>query len=249
MSAPTYVTIEQIEEIMGVGKGSIVPVAWLVLQEESQGVPRSKVAEGLGVAIIDIDSLEQSVTGSAIPEVSRETWMKGVIALRTVAIVNQQAIGTGWDAIEAMAVDKIARNVASMKTPGDLEKMMNLAQIANKAVRRGQGEGKSQGGGLRIGINAGSGGASVELPGGNIGMIRLTLSPAIQAQLQQPNRVIDMVANRDQTATRTANLEMLNLSDTRKVASDAARSVLETGEVNGMVFSMEEDDEFITRSA
>mgnify|MGYP001555775778 CR=1 FL=1 len=229
--ASQHASVAHIEEIMGIEVGSMHPIAWLMLREESEGVSREDIAKKLGVAQADADRLRESTTGKEGEE-SEECWNKGVIALRTIAIVNQRNIGSGWDAIEAIAVDKIAKQLGAMRGAGDLDQLLTFAVAANKAVRRSSGEAP----GARTGIAIHAPGAgSVSLASGAIGTIRLNLAPAVQKQLQQPSRVIDAVANRPNIGGRTANLEMLSLKDTRELAD------LEEKRIGGMVFDLKEE--------
>jgi hypothetical protein len=232
--ASQYATVEQIEQVMGLAAGTISPVAWLVLQEEADGVSIEVIAERLRVDISDIETLRDRTTGLEGDD-SKALWQTGIIGLRTVAIVNQQNLATGWDAIEAMAVDKAARTLSAMRGPGDLERMMALAAMANKAIRRSKGEGEKK-----------TGSVSIELNSGKLGMIRLNLSPAIQQQLSSPTRVIDAVRGKDyNTQGKQTNLEMLNLRDTRALALQEGEKVVtpvaDVGEHGGMTFEWTND--------
>jgi hypothetical protein len=234
-----YASVEQIESVMGLPAESLSPIAWLMIQEESKGVKREEIAKGLGVTEKDLSDLQDATTGQVGQE-SQDIWDKGVIGLRAVALVNQQNIGSGWDAIEAIAVDKIARSLHAMKGPGDIDRMMQLATMANKAIRRGNGEGPGRAGSPPAG--AGGTNVSIELNSGHLGTIRLNLSPVIAKQLSQPSRVIEGVKARE-VASKTSNLEMLTLKDARKFAEEEADEVVESPldepkRYHGMIFDL-----------
>lgn len=218
-----YATPDQVELALELPAGSLSPIAWLVMQEEAQGVEREAICRNLGVDNPALEALIDSTTGKTGQE-SADTWQQGVIAIRAVTIVNQQNIGSGWDAIEALAVDKIARSLSAIKGPVDMDRLMAIATVANKAIRRNAGE-SSSGGGAR-GMKGATPGVTLELNSGQLGKITLNLSPAIQEQLARPNRVIDAVRNRDAEKTNTDKLEMLNLRDTRELVENQEKAAL-----------------------
>lgn len=240
-----YATVEQIEQVMGLAGESFSAIAWLMIQEDAKGISREAIAKGMGVTEGDLRALQDATTG-AEGEESDEVWAKGVVGLRAVELVNKQNIGSGWDAIEAIAVDKIARSLHAMKGPGDIDRMMQLATMANKAIRRGVGEGPGRSGPPAGAVGSGVG-VSIELNSGHLGTIRLNLSPAIHKQLSQPSRVIEGVKARN-VESSTSNLEMLTLKDTRKFAEtmDAeeapANPLDEEKRYGGMVFDMKLDE-------
>lgn len=212
----------QVAELMGLEEGfSLPPVAWLVIQEEAAGVTRAMIAKTLNVTIEALDELRDAITGKEGEE-SVTTWQQGIVALKTAEMLNTRQIGTGWDAIEAMAVNKLANQLTNMKTDGDPDMMLKIAAAANKATRRHKGEGQGQRVGIQVNANVANGDANVELQGGHLGSIRLNLSPRIQAQLGNPSRVID-VTPRQVNGESSLNLQMLKLGETRNLADKSQK--------------------------
>lgn len=220
-----YVTQEIVAEMMGVAAEAVGPVAWLTIQEEASGVTRKQIAKNLGVEETDLIALRDSVTGVE-NESSEEIWQRGVLTVKTAMLVNTTQVATGWDAVEAIAVDKLAKSLNDMKTSGDPMKMLAIATQANKALRRRNGEGPGQSGrnSTNIQVNNMNGNAELELQSGNLGTLRLNLSPKVQAQLTNPDRVIDGVV-RKQTPAATGDLKMLGLRDTRSLVVPAEKEI------------------------
>jgi hypothetical protein len=189
------------------------PVAFLVMQEMAQGRSTRTVALGLDVSESDLDALCDSVTGDE-GGTKGPTWQNGIAYLKSMLIGNQQTIAQGWDALEAMTLDSLARKVQDAGMSLKVSEAVSIAQVANKAIRRHSGEG---GGGPRtqVNINRGNGFAeedmSLELRSGNLGSIRLSLSTRVRAQLEQP-KTIEVEARQS-----AGNREMLDLEETRKL--------------------------------
>jgi hypothetical protein len=222
------------ESIMELAPGSVQAVAWLVLQAEADGVEVADIATNLSVSVEQIQALKEATTGKQGEE-CEQTWLKGIVAIRTSQQLNTQSIATGWDALESMALEKLNQQMQELKTAGDPDKMLAIAVAANKATRRMNGEGGGRGSrGPVLGRGdreQGHGDIELNLSGGNIGSIRLQLSPRIQSQLSDPGRVIEGVANNAANGKRlTDSLQMLKLGETRQLVEEAAKpkSNLET---------------------
>lgn len=209
------------ESVMGLEAGSIQAVAWLVLQAEADGVTIEDIATSLSVTVEQIQALKLATTGEEEGEESEQIWLKGIVAIRTSRHLNTQSISQGWDSLEAMALEKLNAQMQELKTNGDPDKMLAIAVAANKANRRMQGEGNGSRGGKGPMLGSGNHGGNdidISLSGGNIGSIRLQLSPRIQSQLSDPGRVIDGVANNAAQGKRlTDSLQMLKLGETRSL--------------------------------
>lgn len=215
-SIPSHLTVEVVEQMMGLPVGSVSPMAWLLLTEEANGTPDTLLAKSLGVPLESLIQL-RDVTTNLEGEDSAAVWQRGVIALKTAVAMNASTAARTWDAVESMAVSKLAANLQSMKGNGNATEMLAIANAANKAIRRSRGEAA----GVRgpgIGITPGSGGATLELESGHLGTLRLHLHPAIQAQLSNPTRIIDQEAHK--VPSRTSNLTMLRLKDTRSLVGE-----------------------------
>jgi hypothetical protein len=212
----------QVAELMGIS-GGLGAIAFLVLQRESEGLTRSAAAEALGVSVEDIDSLVHHTCEGADQAESESIWNQGIVALRAARLMAEQMIRQGWDDVEAMAVDKLGRNLASMKGLGDADQMLRIAAAANRATRRGRGEQvdqRNRGDQTHVAVG-------ITLQPGNLGSIRLNLSPRVQAQLQQPGRVIDVEPNQSQSMIRDS--KMLSLKETRGlVAEEPPSSTLDS---------------------
>lgn len=208
-----FATPEDVERVLRLEGGAMNPVAFLVMQEMAQGRSVKTVALGLDVSESDLDTLCDSVTGDTGGTLGG-TWQNGVAYLKSMLIGNAQTIAQGWDALEAMTLDSLARKVQEAGQNLPTKDAVAIAQIANKAIRRHSGEG---GGGPRtnINVNRGSGfgeeDMSLELRSGNLGSIRLSLSTRVRAQLEQPKTI--EVETRQTAGAR----EMLDLEATRKL--------------------------------
>jgi hypothetical protein len=215
ISVGSLLSANQLEEMLEIPKGSFSPVAWLVLQEMAAGTPTGTIAKSLGIEPDDLISLRDSTTGKEGEE-SQDLWLQGILTLKTAARLNQNTVHTGWDAIEAIALQKAHGALMATQSNGDLDQMMRIAATANKAARRSQGEGMKQGG-TNINVNPNTG--DIELQSGDLGFIRLRVSPAVSAQLQNPDRVIDGKVNRPSVLK---NMEMVSLDDIRSEGDRAS---------------------------
>lgn len=216
-------TVTQVEELMGVDGGSLGPIGWLVIQEESRGTERADIAKSLGVGIDDVEAMIHAVCKGVDKKESALIWMKGLVALRTAAMMTQGAIRQGWDTVEAMAVEKLGNHLAKMTTNGDADQMLKIATSANKAIRRGMGEGGDQ-------RNRGPGGMQAEfgltLKSGELGSIHLQLSPRIREQMQRSDRIID-VTPKD---SNLGNSAMLGLNETRGLVEESTQAEVEAAQ-------------------
>lgn len=192
------VTRELAEQIMGVERGKLGSVAWLVLQEEAAGVGIEGIAATLmgGVTVADLVLLKESVTGCVGAE-SDEIWARGLVALTTASTLSRSLIAKGWDAAESIALDKLNQALYAMSGTGDAMQMLTIASAANKAVRRERGEGNRGGVNVSVRSNNANGDTTLNLQTGNLGTMRLNISPRVQAQLTNPNRIIDVTPNAD----------------------------------------------------
>lgn len=222
---------KQVGELMGlVGERAEMPaMAWALIQEEAAGTSRKEIAQGLGVGESELDGLRDLVTGKEGEE-SEAIWQQGIIALRVSRMMSDGTLNGGWDAIEAMAVEKLGRALKDMRGNGSPADMLAIATQANKAIRRrrGEGAGRGMGTGVQIGIGGLNQGQGVDmtLKSGELGVLKLSLSPALQQQLA--NRTIDVTPTKP--AGGALNLEMLKLSETRELVEApkaATRSALD----------------------
>lgn len=205
-----YVTPQLVEQSLGLAPESIDSFAFLVMQEQAKGVETRLIAKGLEVDESELDLLADSVTGGP-GGLQHELWKQGVILIRSITLANQQAIGTGWDALEAMAVNRLARVVQEAGDRLSTKDAVAIAAMANKAVRRGNGEGAPPRASLSIhNPNRGGDGMTLELTGGNLGSIRMSLTQRVQEQLEQP-RIINAEPKEGE------GRRMLTLEETRNV--------------------------------
>jgi len=197
----------ELEGVMGWPAGSVSGIAWLVIQELSRHRPVEKVADGLDVEIEDLDDMIREITGE--PEGHKGTsWQNAVIVVRSVEMMNHNTMATGWDAIEAMALNRLGDSLNAIGDKLDPMKALEIAQAANKAQRRHLGEGNR---GASVSVRTGANGelsADVELPAGNLGSIRLSLSQRVRDQLGEA-KTIDAKPN--------AERRMLSIEDTRSL--------------------------------
>ena len=195
------------------GAAALGAVAWMVMSQQAEDVALKDIAAGLQVDESDLLALIESTVDCEHPEAG-EIWRRGVTAIKTARRINLSTVGDGWDAIEAMAVEKLAMNLQSMTGYGNAEQMLTIASQANKALRRSKGEARN---------NAAAHGVQQNflLATGNVGVLQLQLSPAIRAQLENPNRVIDLemhnITGPNDSRRSLAQIEMLNLRDTRAI--------------------------------
>ncbi len=218
--------------LMGLEAKALAGIPWLVLQEDANGVERSQIAKQLGVDEETLVELVKQTLGEDDTEKANQKWQQGIVAIRAVLMSNQNTLVHGWDAIEALAVDKLARSLMEMGGNGKPSEMLAIAKTANSALRRTRGE--SQRGDSRGGNGTGQpegGSMTVDLNGGHLGSIRLTLSPRIQAQLGNPDRIIDGVAYA--VPQGKLPLQMLSLKETRGVVDEHVRAKQSAPESEG----------------
>lgn len=218
----SFVSPVMVEKAMEWESGRVGSVAWLMIQEMAQGASLVDMSRGLNVDVEDLVALIEHTTGLE-GEAATQVWTQALIAMRAAIAANQNQIQHGWDSIEALAVEKLGKSLAEMKTNGDPIKMLSIATAANKAIRRHQGEGSGQS--VKVSVTQpvdGKGGdMSVELKSGTLGSMRLSLSAKIQAQLGDPSRVIDAVANKVDGGKLP--LQLVGLRETRALADEAAK--------------------------
>lgn len=198
-------TARQVESLMGIEAGGLGPIAWLVIQEEANNVPRERLAKALGVTVEDISEMILQVTGAETQEIAESTWMRGIVSIKTADLLTQTAISRGWDTVEAAAIQKLNNALEKMTGDGDAEQMLRIAATANKAMRRKAGETPA----AERGPNTTQIDVGVSLQSGGLGSIRLNLSPRIQEQMSK--RTIDVTPGK----STLGNLNMLNMTETR----------------------------------
>lgn len=221
-----------IEGVMGLEKGALAGIPWLLMQEEASGEKRGEVGKRLGVDEESLNELIKGVLGEDDEALAGQKWQQGLVAIRAVLAANHNALAYGWDAIEAMAVDKLGKSLAEMGGNGKPSEMLAIAKTANSALRRTRGE--NYGRGVPAGNGTGQpqgGDLTVDLNGGHLGSIRLTLSPRIQAQLGNPERIIDGVVAGGQQAKLP--LQMLSLKETRSEVDAHVRATQPEPESEG----------------
>lgn len=190
--------------------GIVSPVAWLVIQEAAAGRTYELIAKGLGVNQIDLDEMAQEITGQ-VEGTAGDKWANAILVVKSVSNLNLHTAATGWDAIEAQAVNRIGEALNRLGDTLDPMKALEIAQVANKAVRRHNGEGH----GNRTSIHVGTPGGTdmdLEIKSGHLGSVRLSLSARVRAQLETP-RVIDGEVNREKK-------DMLSLTETRQLVEN-----------------------------
>lgn len=209
-------------------------LAWLLILEEAEGVARAAVADNAKVGLQDLEELRHYVvwgTGFGADWDADKTllaiqscdsiWLQGIAAVRTSAMMTQQAIGSGWDQVEAMAIDKVAAYLSEMRAVGDPLEMLEIATKANRAIRRGRGEGGGRGnGGFGMaGANNGNGGSetNISIPLEN-GTMTLNLSTRVQKQIETAHgQVIDGKVHERLGGIHA--LEMLDVKRTRELVA------------------------------
>lgn len=193
----------QLAELMGVAEERFTPVAWLMIQEEAAGAKRRELAESLGVTVAELKELQDQTTGK-IGEESDAIWQVGIITLRTAARLTGLQVSKGWDAVESLATRKLYDALEAMGDRyGDPDDMLRIAAAANKAVRRERGEGGRPIHNTQNNIN---------LPSGDLGILRLNLSPVMKAQMEKSPITID-----GKSKAGPQRMEMLRLSETRQL--------------------------------
>lgn len=203
-----YVTPELVEKAVGLPAGSIDSFGFLLMQELAKGVSAAQVAKELQVEEANLDELADSITGDT-KGLAGDLWKACVVTIRSISLANHQAIGRGWDALEAMAVDRLARVIQDSGVGLTVKDAVAIASLANKAVRRQAGEGGARG--ISIHTPPGQGAdMAFEVNGGHLGSIRMSLSTRVQAQLEQPKVINGETKSQD-------DRRMLTIEEIRSV--------------------------------
>lgn len=208
-----FMTAAGLERVLDWEPGRVDPVSWLVIQEFANDVSPETIAKNLRIELSELREMAEAVTQETGGYEST-AWKNAVLVVKATMTMNHQMIATGWDGIEALAIQRLGRfmqeNGASMTVKDALE----IAQVANKANRRHLGEGGR--GGVSLSVKQGGAGnpsdLDLELKSGNLGSIRMSLSHRVQAQLANP-RIIDVEGHR-------VDREMLSLDETRKLVDE-----------------------------
>lgn len=197
-------------EVVIQDKESWPPVAWVLLQTDADGADRNVTASQLGVEVSDLAELIESLIQAPDSKTAQQVWQVGVICLKTAKMQTNQVLATTWDQVEALAVSKLAEAIqhVSGKTV-DPMKLASIAKTANSAIRRQAGEGSGRAGP--------GGGLDIEMQSGELGSIRLRLSPRVIEQMSNPSKVIDSIAK---DVTQPRSHEMLRLKDIRPIAEE-----------------------------
>lgn len=211
----SFVTSKMVERVLGLKEQSMSAIAFLVMQEQAQGRSLRSVAEGLDVSESDIDELADSITEGE-GGTKNELWRNGVAYIRSTLIGNQQIMARTWDSLEAMTLETLASKVQSAGAALSTKDALAIAQVANKALRRHNGEGQSRNQTNVSIVNRPTGmgeeDMSLELRSGHMGSIRLSLSSRVRAQLERPVVIEGEVK-------RAEEREMLDLDSTRKLVN------------------------------
>lgn len=206
-----YLTATRLEQAVGLEAGSIEPIAFLVIQELAKGLSAEDIAKGLGVSEEELNGIASATVADSKGLVA-EQWLACVTLVRATEAMNQNTVEAGWDALEAMAVNRLADLVHSSGSTMNVKDAVAIANMANKATRRGRGEGKAGNTSISVMNRQQPGGGSdmsLELKGGHIGSIRLSLSARIQEQLTTPRTIEGRVTDR----------KMLSLDEAREVVN------------------------------
>lgn len=204
-----YLTPKVVEQGLGLPAESIDSFSFLVMQELAKGVKPEAIAKELEVDESELHKLADSVTGGP-GGLEHEVWRGGVTLIRSISLANQQVMGNGWDALEAMAVHRLAVAMQDAGEKVSIRDALAISQAANRAIRRGAGEGAGKASLLRPPPGGGEGDMTLNIQGGNIGSIRLSLSTRVQEQLGQVKQ-IDVEAQ---------PRRMLTIDEIRNVKSD-----------------------------
>lgn len=207
-----FVTPGMVEKAVGLPGGSIDSFGFLVMVEMAKGIQVTAIAKGLEADVAAIDALADSITGGP-GGIGHDLWKACVVTIRSINLANHQSIGAGWDALEAMAVNRLAQFVDDAGPNLSPKDAVAIASMANKAVRRQAGEGGGAGrSGVSIHAQMGQGAEmAFEVEGGNLGSIRMSLTPRVRAQLEQP-RTIEGKAN------DADDRRMMTIDEVRNVA-------------------------------
>lgn len=206
-----YLTSERAAVAVGLDKDRIEPIAWLVIQELAYGKEPADIAKGLGISEEDLNGLAIATTDES-EGLAGQLWNALVVLCRATTNMNLNTVAVGWDSLEAMAVHRLAELIQAGGATMSPKDALAIANAANKATRRHNGEGQSRTS-LTVMNRSGNGGGdmSLELKGGHLGSIKLSLSTRIQQQLATP-RVID-------GESRAVDRRMLSLDETREVVN------------------------------
>jgi len=207
-----FITPVGVERAVGLPAGSIDSFGFLVMVEQAKGIGAAQIAKGLDCDLAALDALADSITGGP-GGIGADLWKACVVTIRSISLANQQSIGSGWDALEAMAVNRLAQFVSDAGTNLSPKDAVAIASMANKAVRRQAGEGGGAGRtGVSIHAQMGQGAEmAFEVEGGNLGSIRMSLTPRVRAQLEQPKVIEGKVNDAD-------DRRMLTIDEVRNVA-------------------------------
>ncbi len=219
----SLLSAEQLCEIVGLAKGSLGPMAWLVIQELAAGASLKGIGESLGCTLEELIQLRDDVTGKTEKE-SEELWGQCVLTLKMASRLNQQSVAGGWEAVEAIALQKVHATLMETKSNGDLTQMMGIATQANKAIRRQAGEGQPggrSGSGMSLRVNPNTGDMEAELNSGDLGFIRLRIHPTVAQQMSAPERVIDGTVRKP---SMLQNMEMIGFDDTRAAGDEMQKN-------------------------
>ena len=198
------------EAAMGLDAGSLGSIAWLILREQASGSSNETVARAIRVSESDIEALIESVTGLE-GEKAWALWERGVVAVIAASRANAQVIESGWDGVEALALQKLNQKLSEMRTAGDPELMLKIASSANKAIRRNERQGSHA-------KSMPDSNGQTTLATGQLGALQLNLSVAVQNQLTSPQAAI-------KPHPVMEDLEMLDLQETRKLVDPKSEQV------------------------
>lgn len=176
-------------------------VAKLILASDARSHPedvlssREALARTLGVEIEDVNEVITSIEESH----GEGAWKALVVEERTrLAMESAPLRASAWDRIESLAVQKLGLLVEQNRV-NKASELLAIASVANKALRHDKATPSNhngQGGQAMPGVNifmqqvAGGQGTlreGEELQSGNLGTMRLSLSPRIQKQLSAPS--------------------------------------------------------------
>src|SRR5690242_14437939 len=129
-----FITPEVIEKEVGFPPGSITPIHMLVIREQAAGRKIDKIAIGLRVTEAELEEAIRAVTGDALLGSEHELWVNAVMLVRSVGVMNQQSMAVGWDAVEAMAVNRLGEILNNQGAVMKLEDALAIATTANKAA-------------------------------------------------------------------------------------------------------------------
>lgn len=219
----------ELERLCSWPVSSIGTIAWLMIQEQANGSELDMIAASLEVTNMELIQVIEGTTNKAGAE-ALESWKEAIITLKTSRRLNETSITPGWEAIESASVSRLQKYIMTQQNI-DPEEMLKYANAANHAIRRSKGEGPghaTRGTGATVNVGA-NGEVDVSLRNGDLGFIRLRLSPAIASQIQNPDRIIDGNINRPGS---TENKQMLTLDETRDTIDKQASDDLQMYRLN-----------------